>query len=157
MKKQDAELRQQEMLEKPVERLIVRMGLPTMASMLLSSLYNLVDTYFVSQINTSASAAAGVAFPLLVLIQAVSLALAIGGGSYAARCLGAGKKEEADRTVSTAFFLSIFVGSAIGIVILLNISQILSVLGATPTILHMLPAMRSGSLWQRHFTALPLC
>ena len=85
MKKQDAELRQQEMLEKPVERLIVRMGLPTMASMLLSSLYNLVDTYFVSQINTSASAAAGVAFPLLVLIQAVSLALAIGGGSYAAR------------------------------------------------------------------------
>lgn len=80
MKKQDAELRQQEMLEKPVERLIVRMGLPTMASMLLSSLYNLVDTYFVSQINTSASAAAGVAFPLLVLIQAVSLALAIGGG-----------------------------------------------------------------------------
>ena len=58
MKKQDAELRQQEMLEKPVERLIVRMGLPTMASMLLSSLYNLVDTYFVSQINTSASAAA---------------------------------------------------------------------------------------------------
>lgn len=55
MKKQDAELRQQEMLEKPVERLIVRMGLPTMASMLLSSLYNLVDTYFVSQINTSAS------------------------------------------------------------------------------------------------------
>ena len=135
MKKQDAELRQQEMLEKPVERLIVRMGLPTMASMLLSSLYNLVDTYFVSQINTSASAAAGVAFPLLVLIQAVSLALAIGGGSYAARCLGAGQKEEADRTVSTAFFLSIFVGSAIGIVILLNISQILSVLGATQTIL----------------------
>ena len=56
-------------------------------------------------------------------------------GSYAARCLGAGQKEEADRTVSTAFFLSIFVGSAIGIVILLNISQILSVLGATQTIL----------------------
>lgn len=127
--------RHQEMTGKPVQGLIVKLALPTMASMLLTSVYNLADTFYVSRISTSASAAAGVAFPMLVLIQAISIGLAMGGSSFAARCLGAEQNEKANQTVSTAFFLSILVGTSIGAVILLRLSELLLLLGATQTIL----------------------
>lgn len=132
---QEITRRHAEMTEKPVEGQILKMALPTMAAMLLSSFYNLADTFFVSQINTSASAAAGVAFPMLLLIQAISLSLAIGGGSYAARCLGAGDIKTANQTVSTSFFLSVLCSSAIGLAILLDLSPLLARLGATATVL----------------------
>ena len=57
--------------------------------MLISSIYNMADTYFVSQIGTSASAAVGVVFSIMAIIQAVGFTIGLGGGILAARSLGA--------------------------------------------------------------------
>ena len=123
------------MTSEPVSKLIISMAIPAIISQIVSSLYNLADTYFVSSIGTSATAAPGVAFPLLLIIQAISLMLAIGAGSLAARQLGQKMPDAANRTISTAFFLSIFIGTVIGTVSLIFLKPILILCGATPTIL----------------------
>ena len=61
----------QRMLETPIDRLILSLAVPTIISMLVTSIYNMADTYFVSQLNTSASGAVGVVFSLMAIIQAV--------------------------------------------------------------------------------------
>ena len=66
------------MTESPVEKLVITLAVPTIISMLTSSIYNMADTFFVSQISTSASGAVGVAFPLMMLIQAIGFTLEIG-------------------------------------------------------------------------------
>lgn len=67
------------MTEKPVSRLIPGLAVPTIISMLITSIYNMADTFFVSQINTSASAAVGIIFSLMAMIQAVGFTLGMGG------------------------------------------------------------------------------
>jgi len=121
------------MTSEPVGKLIVSLALPTILSMLVSSLYSMADTYFVSKIDISATAAVGVAFPLFIIIQAVSMMLATGAGSYSARLLGAGNVDMASRTVSTAFILSICSGTAIGLLSIIFIEPLMLFLGATPT------------------------
>ena len=123
------------MTTEPVPRLITAMAIPAIASQIVSSLYSLADTYFVSSIGTAATAAPGVAFPLLLIIQAISLMLAIGSGSLAARQLGAKKNQDANETISTAFFLSVIIGTIIGIFSLIFITPIMRICGATETIL----------------------
>ena len=56
----------QRMLEAPIPPLVLRLAVPTIISMLVTSVYNMADTYFVSQINTSASGAVGIVFSLIV-------------------------------------------------------------------------------------------
>ena len=123
------------MTTQPIPSLIVSMAVPAICSQIVTSLYNLADTYFVGSIGTSATAAPGVAMPLLMIIQAVSLMLAMGAGSLAARQLGARQEEDANRTVSTAFFLSVMVGTVIGAFSLAALEPIMVICGATPTIL----------------------
>ena len=65
------EIRYKKMTEEPVKKLILSMCLPTIISMMVSSFYNMADTYFVSQLGTSASAAVGVVFSLQSIIQAI--------------------------------------------------------------------------------------
>ena len=77
------------MTEKPVSRLIPGLAVPTIISMLITSIYNMADTFFVSQINTSASAAVGIIFSLMAMIQAVGFTLGVGAGNYISRSLGA--------------------------------------------------------------------
>ncbi len=131
----DPQVRYLKMTTEPVPRLITSMALPAIASQIVSSLYSLADTYFVSSIGTAATAAPGVAFPLLLIIQAISLMLAIGSGSLAARQLGAKKNQDANETISTAFFLSVIIGTIIGIFSLIFIRPIMRMCGATETIL----------------------
>ena len=131
----DPQVRYLKMTTEPVPRLITSMALPAIASQIVSSLYSLADTYFVSSIGTAATAAPGVAFPLLLIIQAISLMLAIGSGSLAARQLGAKKNQDANETISTAFFLSVIIGTIIGIFSLIFIEPIMRICGATDTIL----------------------
>lgn len=119
----------------PVSGLILSMAGPAICSMIVSSLYNFADTYFVSQLGTSAQAAPGIAMPLFLMIQAVSLTFAVGGGSVVARKLGAKQSEDASKVVSTAFFLSIMIGTVIGVMSLLFLSPMMVLFGATPTIL----------------------
>ena len=75
------------MTQTPVSSLIPRLAVPTMVSMLVSSIYNMADTYFVSQIGTSASAAVGVVFSIMAIIQAVGFTIGMGGGILTSRSL----------------------------------------------------------------------
>ncbi|MDO4511956.1 MAG: MATE family efflux transporter, partial [Bacteroidales bacterium] len=93
-----------------VGKVISRMALPTIAGMLVTSIYNLVDSYFVGQINTQATAAVGVAFPAMAIVQAVGFFFGQGSGTYISRALGAKRHEEAAKMASTTFFLSIVAG-----------------------------------------------
>jgi Na+-driven multidrug efflux pump len=81
------------MTQSPIPGLVCRMAVPTIISMLTTSFYNMADTYFVSQIGTSASGAVGVVFSLMALIQACGFTLGVGSGSVVARLLGAKERQ----------------------------------------------------------------
>ena len=80
--------------EEPVARLVLELGLPTTISMLITNLYNMVDTWFVSQLGTSATGAVGVVFGLMAIIQAFGFMFGHGAGSNISRLLGAHEKGE---------------------------------------------------------------
>jgi putative MATE family efflux protein len=131
----DPQERYTRMTTAPVPKLIVSMAIPAICSQIVTSLYNFADTYFISGIGTSATAAPGIAQPLFMIIQAISLMLATGAASFAARRLGARDGDTANRTVSTAFFLSVIIGTLIGAVSLLFLKDIMRLNGATESIL----------------------
>ena len=81
------------MTESPVEPLICKMAVPTIISMLITSIYNMADTFFVGRLGTSATGAVGVVFPLMALIQAVGFFFGQGSGNYISRQLGAQRRE----------------------------------------------------------------
>lgn len=76
------------MMETPIPRLVTSLAIPTTVSMLVTVIYNTADTYFVSQINKSASAAVGMVYTLMAIIQAVGYGLGMGAGSLISRKLG---------------------------------------------------------------------
>ena len=122
------------MLEEPVERLIPTLAVPTIISMMVTSVYNMADTYFVSQISTSASAAVGIVFSVMAVIQAVGFTVGMGSGSIASRMLGQGKGKEADTIASSAVLTAFVLGTLLTILGIWNIDQIIWLLGSTETI-----------------------
>ena len=122
------------MLEEPVERLIPTLAVPTIISMMVTSVYNMADTYFVSQISTSASAAVGIVFSVMAVIQAVGFTVGMGSGSIASRMLGQGKGKEADTIASSAVLTAFVLGMLLTILGIWNIDQIIWLLGSTETI-----------------------
>ena len=93
-----------QMIETPVNRLIPRLAVPTIISMLVTSIYNMADTFFVSQIGTSASGAVGVIFSAMAMIQAVGFTLGVGTGNNISRALGNREGERASVFAATGFF-----------------------------------------------------
>ena len=88
----------------PVEKLILKLGLPTTISMLVTSIYNMADSYFVGDIGTSASGATGIVFGLMAILQAVGFMFGQGAGSLSSRALGAKERDKASKYTSTGFF-----------------------------------------------------
>lgn len=127
-------LRNEKMLNTPISRLIPRLALPTIASMLVTSIYNMADTYFVSQVGQSASGAVGVVYTLMLFIQAIGFTLGMGSGSHIARLLGAQEEEASGDIASTGFFSSIGLGFLLAVFGLLFIDPLVRLLGATETI-----------------------
>ena len=82
-----------EMANAPINRIIPRLAVPTIISMLVSSIYNMADTFFVSQIGTSASGAVGIIFSAMSIIQALSFMVGMGSGNFMTRSIGAGKRK----------------------------------------------------------------
>ncbi|MBR5416424.1 MAG: MATE family efflux transporter [Clostridiales bacterium] len=123
------------MTEAPVRRLILKLAIPTTVSMLVTGIYNTADTYFVSQLGKSQSAAVGVVFSLMALIQAIGFTLGMGSGSILSRSLGAKDKDTANRALSTSFFSALGIGTLITIFGLIFIEPIMNMLGSTPTAL----------------------
>lgn len=122
------------MTETPVSSLIPKLAVPTIISMLVTSIYNMADTFFVSQINTSASAAVGIIFSLMAMIQAVGFTLGMGAGNYISRSLGQKDEETAVRTAATAFFTAVAVGILMAVTGLSGLDRLVKMLGATDTI-----------------------
>lgn len=119
----------------PIPKLINSLAVPTIISMLVTSIYNMADTFFVSQLGTSAAGAVGIVFSLMAIIQAIGFMIGMGSGSWISRLLGQQKKEEADQIASSGFFFAIIFGLLLTIFGLLFIDTLMKVLGATDTIL----------------------
>ena len=102
------------MTQTPVNRLVFAMSIPTVISMMVSNIYNLADTYFVSSIGTSASGAVGIVFALMAIIQAFGFMVGHGSGSLVSLSLGARDIDRAKKIASTAFFTALIFGSKIG-------------------------------------------
>ncbi|HWR60884.1 MAG TPA: MATE family efflux transporter [Clostridia bacterium] len=122
------------MTQEPVERLVISLAIPTIISMLITSVYNMADTFFVSQINTSASGAVGVAFSLMALIQAIGFTFGMGSGNYISRLLGQQNVKYASQVAATGFFTALLFGGALTAFGLIFLDPLVYALGATDTI-----------------------
>lgn len=123
-----------QMIETPVNRLIPRLAVPTIISMLVTSIYNMADTFFVSQLSTSASGAVGVMFSAMSMIQAIGFTLGMGSGNHISRSLGNRDEERAGVFAATAFYTAAIIGVGILAAGTLFSRQLVFFLGATETI-----------------------
>lgn len=123
------------MTRTPIPRLVMGLAVPTILSMLITSIYNLADTFFVGQISTSASGAVGVVSSLMAVIQAVGFMLGHGAGSVISRSLGSGDVPAASRFASTSFFTALGAGAALGAGGIAGLTPLMRLLGSTETIL----------------------
>ena len=123
------------MTRTPIPRLVMGLAVPTILSMLITSIYNLADTFFVGQISTSASGAVGVVSSLMAVIQAVGFMLGHGAGSVISRSLGSGDAPAASRFASTSFFTAVGAGAALGVFGIAGLTPLMRLLGSTETIL----------------------
>ena len=115
----------------PVPKLITTLAVPTIISMLVTGIYNTADTFFVGKISTQATAAVGLVFPVMAIIQASGFFCGHGSGNYLSRMLGAGKKDEANNMASTGFALSLIIGVIVAAVGIALSPYIAKVIGAT--------------------------
>ena len=123
------------MTETPIPKLILSLAAPTILSMLITSIYNLADTFFVGQISTSASGAVGVVSSLMAIIQALGFMLGHGAGSIISRSLGSQNTKAATRFASTSFFTALTFGLILAAVGLTTLPHFMMLLGSTEPIL----------------------
>ena len=117
-----------------IRKVVPRLAVPTIISMMVSSIYNMADTFFVSQLGTSASGAVGIIFSAMAIIQALAFMIGMGSGNYMTRSLGAGNRELAEQIGSIAFFTGIIMGLVSTVSATFNIHRVVLLLGATETI-----------------------
>lgn len=123
------------MTTQPVEGLIAKLALPSIISMLVTTFYNMADTYFVSTMNnTSVTGAVGVVFSLMAIIQAFGFFFGHGSGNYISRSMGAGDRRTSEIVASIGFFGAFIVGCIIMILGLAFKEKLAYMLGATETI-----------------------
>ena len=123
------------MTETPIPQLILSLAAPTILSMLITSIYNLADTFFVGQISTSASGAVGVVSSLMAIIQALGFMLGHGAGTIISRSLGSRDTTAATRFASTSFFTALVFGVVLTVAGLGTLPHFMMLLGSTETIL----------------------
>lgn len=123
------------MTKAPLAKLIISLGIPTTISMLVTNIYNMVDTYFVGTLGESQQAATGILFTLQAIIQAIAFMLGQGSGSMVSKALADKDTEEASEYVSTGFFTGAALGLSMAVVGLSFLTPFLRLLGSTETIL----------------------
>lgn len=123
------------MTERPVSQLVLRQAVPSIISVLITTVYNMADTYFVSQLGTSAAGAVGVVFSLMAVFQAIGYTLGMGAGNIMSRQMGAKDTDNANRTASTGVVTAFVIGLLFAVLGQLFIKDLMYLLGATETIL----------------------
>ena len=125
--------RQLMMLNEPIHRIIPKMAVPTIVAFLITTIYSLADTYFVSSLGESATAAVSVNSSLDQLIMMCGSMLAVGANSYIARLLGQGNQKKASQVLSTSFFAAAALGLLLLVFGSIFMTPMVRLLGATPT------------------------
>lgn len=128
----------------PVHKVILALAGPAIVSMLATSLHNLVSTFYVGRISTQATAAVGVSFALMSVIQAIGFLFGQGSGNFISRALGARKHEGAQRMATTGVVYSMASAAFLAIFGLIFLKPLCVLLGSTPTIL---PETERYLLW----------
>lgn len=123
------------MVNTPVAKLVTRLAVPTIISMMVTTIYSMADTYFVGKLGNSASGAVGVVFGLMTINQAVGFMFGHGAGSIVARRLGEKDSDNATRYTSVSFFASLLAGIGVTVFGLIFITPLMELLGSTETIL----------------------
>ena len=125
-----------EMTEPPVEKLICRLAVPCIISMLVTSFYNMADTFFVGQLHSNAATGAvGVVYSMMAIIQAVGFFFGQGSGTYISRSLGKKDYDAAGEMASTGFFSALVIGVVICVLGEIFIEPLAYLLGSTDTML----------------------
>ena len=131
----DAEAQYIRMTETPVASLVLALGIPTTISMLITNVYNMADSYFVSKISVSAGGATGIVFGIMSILQAFGFMFGHGAGSNISRLLGTRETDRASSYASTGFFWSMVCGLVVMMVGLIGLTPLMRLLGSTETIL----------------------
>ena len=129
------DLRQQKFIRMtPVRKLVLRLAVPTIASMLVTALYNVADTFFVSSIGgyagTCAIAAVSVSLSVMALIQALGFFVGQGASNFISRALGRHDVDKASEMAATGLFLALALGAAVALLGELFTAPIADFLGA---------------------------
>lgn len=123
------------MTEKPISQLVMHQAIPSIISVLITTVYNMADTYFVSQLGTSAAGAVGIVFSLMAVFQAVGYTLGMGSGNVMSRQMGAMETDKANCTASTGVVTAFVIGLLFAVFGHIFIKDLMYLLGATDTIL----------------------
>ncbi len=123
------------MTEASVPRLVLALSLPTVLSQMITSVYNMADTFFVTSLGDSAVGAVSIVYALQSIIQAVGFGLAMGAGSLVSRKLGEKDNDAAAKYASCAVFAALFLGLLLTVGGLINLDGLLLLFGSTDTIL----------------------
>ena len=132
----EQEKKYRQMTEPPVEKLICKLAIPCIISMLVTSFYNMADTYFVGMLDdTAATGAVGVVFSMMAIIQAVGFFFGQGSGTFISRALGEKNYEQANHMAATGFLSSLVIGAVICVLGQIFLEPMAYLLGSTDTIL----------------------
>ena len=132
-KRQEQKFRQ--MTETPVNSLILKLSIPTILSMLITTIYNMADTYFVGKISTQATGAVGISFSVMAILQAVGFFFGHGSGNYISRMLGRRDTRHAEGMAIYGLVVCFISGIVIGALGLIFLTPLSTLLGSTETIL----------------------
>lgn len=124
-----------QMTTTPIPKLVCSLAVPTIISMLVTSFYNMADTFFVGKLDTQSTAAVGVVFSVMAIIQAVGFFFGHGSGNYISRKLGSKELEDASAMAANGFYLSLLCGVLIAFCGIVFLNPLSIALGSTPTIL----------------------
>ncbi len=122
------------MTKTPVHILVLKLSAPTIISMLVTSIYNMADTFFVSRLGTSATGAVSVVFTVMAVFQAVGFMLSMGTGNLISRVMGEGDYKKGTQIASSGFVAALLFGATLCVLGIIFIDPLVYILGATDTI-----------------------
>ena len=134
IRRASADAKYRQMTGQPVKPLILKLCLPAVISNLVTTAYNLTDTFFIGQLGTAQSGAIGIAFSIMTVMQALGFFFGNGAGNSMSRELGKQNNERASRLLAVGFAGAVLSGLVIAAIGLLTLRPLVVMLGSTSTI-----------------------